>query len=102
MSIHAKDIPDQVINAFIQNGFNSLYQIQDALPEYPAKVVKAKLAQMVYKGRLLGCPCGCRGDFALPPTPEEGRAARQRRLAGKQFLQGKSAQALLHHVDKVS
>lgn len=37
-----------------------------ALPQYPKKVVLAKLRQMVEKGRLRGCPCGCRGDFRFP------------------------------------
>lgn len=36
------------------------------LPQYPRKLVMAKLSQMVAKGRLRGCPCGCRGDFRFP------------------------------------
>jgi hypothetical protein len=79
MSIHAKDIPDQVINAMIRNGIRSLYDIQDGLHQYPPKVVKAKLAQMVNKGRLIGCGCGCRGDFEIPLSPEAGRAIRDAR-----------------------
>lgn len=79
----AADIPDQVIYAFIRQQLNSLSSIQEGLDMYPAKVVHAKLAQMIYKGRLFGCPCGCPGNFAIPPTPEEGRAVRARRLAMK-------------------
>jgi hypothetical protein len=64
--VSAKDIPDQIVHDLIRNGVNSLYAIQDGLPGCPPKVVKAKLAQMVSKGRLIGCACGCRGDFTIP------------------------------------
>ncbi len=73
---HAKDIPDQVIYAQVRAGNVTLWAIQDALHSHHPKVVHAKLKQMVNKGRLLGCACGCRGDFSVPATPEEGRAKR--------------------------
>ena len=44
-----------------------------ALPQFPQKVVMAKLRQMVSKGRLDGCACGCRGDFQrveADPVPD--------------------------------
>lgn len=73
---HAKDIPDQVIIAQVRVGNVHLSTLQDALHNHHPKVVHAKLKQMVNKGRLLGCACGCCGDFSVPAMPEEGRAKR--------------------------
>lgn len=39
---------------------------EEALPDVPCKVIMAKLRQMVSKGRIGGCACGCRGDFLFP------------------------------------
>jgi hypothetical protein len=78
----ASDIGDSLITAAIGIGVTSLPHLQAEMADfYPPKVVQAKLAQMVNKGRLLGCACGCRGDFAIPETPEAGRAARDARRA---------------------
>ena len=73
----AADIQDSEILALVErrreNGtpFTS-FDIKDALADrFPSKVIQAKLAQMVNKGRLIGCACGCRGDFRVPDM--EGR-----------------------------
>ncbi len=84
----AADISDEVIKTLVASGIPSLYAIQEHLA-FPPKVVLAKIRQMVNKGRLIGCACGCRGDFEIPATPEEGRAARKRRLAAKPILPSK-------------
>ena len=58
-------ITDNAINALVSTGVTSLFEIQDCLAQFPRKVVLAKLRQMVNKGRLEGCACGCRGDFKV-------------------------------------
>lgn len=70
-AVKAADITDARIFEVIattksQYGTSTLYAIRDALPQFPRKVVLAKLRQMVTKGRLDSCACGCRGDFAPP------------------------------------
>jgi hypothetical protein len=47
--------------------WSSLYDVLEQVPEYPPKVVLAKLRGMVKRKILEGCACGCRGDFELPP-----------------------------------
>jgi len=39
------------------------WDFYEAFPDFPQKVIMAKLKQMVKKNRLQGCCCGCRGDF---------------------------------------
>lgn len=34
------------------------------VPGVPEKLVLAKASKMIRRGRLDGCACGCRGDFA--------------------------------------
>lgn len=71
----AADISDEVIYELVAaarfaDGKPSSLMIWEAcekLPQYPAKIVRAKLQQMVSKGRLRGCECGkCRGDYRFP------------------------------------
>lgn len=65
----ASDITDEQILAAIdeiikQGGcWASRWEIYAKFPGFPEKVVQAKLRRMVYKKRLGGCACGCRGDF---------------------------------------
>lgn len=37
---------------------------------FPEKVVLAKMAALIRRGLLDGCPCGCRGDFELTKQGE--------------------------------
>lgn len=65
----SSDISDQEIFELINRGQVHLSTIQvffHSTRQIPPKVTQAKLAQMVNKGRLLGCACGCRGDFEIP------------------------------------
>ena len=40
--------------------------IQHGMPAgVPTKVALAKMASMIRKGVVEGCPCGCRGDFVI-------------------------------------
>ncbi|WP_422930077.1 hypothetical protein [Singulisphaera sp. PoT] len=36
-------------------------------PATPEKLVRAKLAMLIRRGLVDGCPCGCRGDFEITP-----------------------------------
>lgn len=51
-----------------------VWDVERAFPEFPRKVVRAKLDKLVRKGLLDGCACGCRGDFQA--------TARGREVAG--------------------
>jgi hypothetical protein len=35
-------------------------------PTMPTNLVLAKARKLILKGKLLGCVCGCRGEFHLP------------------------------------
>lgn len=69
--IQAKDISDATMLEVVRavrgkNGadhWSSLWDIQEALSGYPAKVVLAKIRALIKKQLLHGCGCGCRGDF---------------------------------------
>lgn len=39
--------------------------LSEVFPEAPPKLVLAKAAQLIGKGYVAGCPCGCRGDFRI-------------------------------------
>lgn len=66
----AADISDAQLLALIPSiksrvNAASLWTLQEALPQYPPKVVQAKLKSMVKRKLLTGCACGCRGDFRV-------------------------------------
>jgi hypothetical protein len=71
--VQAKNIPDEVCLDAVKatqgmHGvahWSCLWDIEDALGQYPTKVVKAKLAVLIKKGKISGCLCGCRGDFEI-------------------------------------
>lgn len=68
----AADVPETKILEVVAEAEFSIGQnrwaIHDALPEFPTKVVDAKLYAMVRKGALEGCTTrhNCRGDFRIP------------------------------------
>jgi len=43
----------------------TLWDVQEALSQFPPKVVLAKLRSAVKRGLLKGCTCGCRGEFEI-------------------------------------
>lgn len=43
----------------------SIWEMEPLFPAMPAKVVAAKFRQLLKRGLLDGCPCGCRGDLEL-------------------------------------
>jgi len=73
--VQCKDIPDRPILEFIlsQNGNwctwgkgYSMPTVQDAMPEgTPSKLQMAKMAKLIKRGLVHGCPCGCRGDYTI-------------------------------------
>lgn len=81
--MQCKDIPDAPILALIDqfrgqgSGWCNWYfgderDVTNAMPEgTPEKLRLAKMRQMIRRGVVDGCPCGCRGDFTIT---EKGRA----------------------------
>ena len=65
----ASDISDEAVFAVVDRvlvecgRWTVMRDLWEAFPEFPGKVVQAKMRQMVAKGRISGCGCGCRGDF---------------------------------------
>lgn len=73
-----KDMPERPFLAFVEEhgrctwfGDQFPNSVTRVTPGAPAKLVLAKMRQMIKKGLLDGCACGCRGDFTLT---EKGRA----------------------------
>lgn len=65
----AADITDAEVFAVIDrvrrqsNRWAHTDDLELEFPDIPPKVVLAKARQMINKGRMNGCGCGCRGDF---------------------------------------
>lgn len=65
----AADIPDSFVLDMIdrmretKHRWTHVQDLMEALPHVPYKVIQAKVRQMISKGRITGCPCGCRGDL---------------------------------------
>ena len=72
-AMKAADISDDAIYLNIieqyrerKCGLANVWDVFRAFPQFPEKVVMAKIRQMIAKGRLIGCGCGCRGDLLFP------------------------------------
>lgn len=90
--MQAKDIPDEKILAIVRefNEGNRLprfirreaflteyewnaegprwcltFDLEERMPDIPPKVILAKCRSLIKRGKMHGCPCGCRGDFYL-------------------------------------
>ena len=48
--------------AYWYQGFDNSIPVPEGIPD---KLIVAKMAQMIAKGLVDGCPCGCRGDYAI-------------------------------------
>ncbi len=80
-----KDIPDRPIlellaknpgtwhNWFEEDLWNgNVYTVRRAMPRNtPEKLILAKMAGLIRRGLVNGCPCGCRGDFEITPKGEQ-------------------------------
>lgn len=74
-AIQCKDIPEQPILDYLDRrngewaflwGDGGEDDISTAFPkDTPRKLMLAKLGQMIKKGLIDGCTCGCRGDFEI-------------------------------------
>ena len=42
------------------------FDLEERLPDVPPKVILAKCRSLIKRGKMHGCPCGCRGDFRIP------------------------------------
>lgn len=70
-----KDIPDAPILEFLASldgkwanwyGVDYANSVTHAMPsDVPLKLALAKMRQMIRRGVVDGCGCGCRGDFVL-------------------------------------
>lgn len=79
--MQCKDIPDEPIMTFLAGpydgwaapGWATWYpgfpnSVQNAMPEgVPEKLALAKMRNLIGRGKVFGCGCGCRGDFSLTP-----------------------------------
>jgi hypothetical protein len=78
--VQCKDIPDEPILQFLLKAKGNLcswYFVRNAMPENkaiffaPKKLILAKMSQLIKKGLINGCTCGCGGDFEITPKAEE-------------------------------
>lgn len=75
--MQAKDIPDDAIIAVlarlerdgkwpgVPRRWVMVWELYEAFPDVPPKVVVAKMRALIRRGIADGCTCGCRGDFEL-------------------------------------
>lgn len=78
--LQCKHIPDGPILAFLHrlnqrwaNWFGDEYDnsVTHAMPcGVPDKLVLAKMRQLMHRGLVDGCDCGCRGDFVITEKGE--------------------------------
>jgi hypothetical protein len=83
-AMQCKDIPDRPILEFLLglNGRWGTWFTYEPMPDNtvvlampkgtPEKLVCAKMRQLIKRGLVDGCDCGCRGDYVLT---DKGRAA---------------------------
>lgn len=81
----AADIPDDEILGFIRDCNEGrvpgkyfpygeerwcfVWDLEERFPQYPWKVLMAKIKKLHKRGLIGGCTCGCRGDFAVADSP---------------------------------
>lgn len=80
--MQCKDIPDRPILEFLsksriwgtwyagEDGILPENSVRRAMPEpdgimLPDKLVQAKMKQLIRRGLVIGCTCGCRGDYEI-------------------------------------
>jgi hypothetical protein len=80
--MQCKDIPTEPILRLLQdnptemhkwwNGVDSWPSIRPAFPvDCPDHLLLAKMKQLIRKGLVFGCACGCRGDFQINSCPPD-------------------------------
>jgi hypothetical protein len=76
-----KEIPNKPIMEFLLKNkghwcnwyFENEKDVRNAMPKNLAseKLILAKMRQLMKRGLVDGCGCGCRGDFEITPKGEE-------------------------------
>jgi hypothetical protein len=78
--MQCKDIPDQPILEHLERfsgkwcnwHFRDERDVTFAMPKLPAeKLALAKMRQLMKRGLVTGCDCGCRGDFEITDKGRE-------------------------------
>lgn len=77
MPLQVKDIPNGPLLAFIANKQEELGSWvcvwdfkESAYEALPPKLFRAKMSNLIKRGLITGCSCGCRGDYEIT---EKGR-----------------------------
>lgn len=64
----ASDVSDEQFLTIVR-GINprwaSRWDVEELLPDVPAKVLLAKARSLIRRGLMTGCYCGCRGDWEV-------------------------------------
>ena len=81
MTTECKQIPDKPILDFLLSNkgrwcnwyFRDERDVRNAMPKDLAseKLIIAKMRQLIKRGLVEGCTCGCRGDFEITLKGEE-------------------------------
>lgn len=67
------DIPDEEFLGVVrrinesENRWANTWDIEEAFPGVPPKLLLSKARNLIKRGLMKGCPCGCRGDFDVRP-----------------------------------
>lgn len=80
--MQCKDIPDLPILQFVAGHggrmcnryFGDERDVRQAMPlgfDTPDKLVVAKMARLIQRKLIDGCPCGCRGDYLITDKGEQ-------------------------------
>lgn len=94
--MQCKDIPDLPILRWLDQtkdwatwiridppGTQHMPCVLNAMPAgVPPKLARAKMARLIERDLVYGCPCGCRGDYTIT---DKGRAFIQ--LADKEMIE---------------
>ena len=98
--MQCKDIPDAPIVEFVwsvndgdrwaNNSFQDERDVRQAMPgtfDIPWKLAWAKMNQLIKRGLIDGCPCGCRGDYVVTEKGCQfiGRGHHRRFMNGEHY-----------------
>lgn len=78
--VQAKDVPEAEVLALMaarHPSWTQSWDLQEAFPRFPPKVLLAKMRALKKRGLVDGCGCGCRGDWELIPEKPTDLASRE-------------------------